>query len=179
MLRFESVISQSHIMEDYLTEFAIDQKTYNFALACASEQADLAKGQQVFYNTLAVSAVNHLLGWLEFETILDKNDTCDRIETLQGLLEVSDLMLPGIGKIECCRVLEEQTTISIPVKEDRIAYIFVQISNSWDKVKLLGFIPAADIHSKTVDETVEILVADFQPFDILEDYLERIELETV
>lgn len=60
-------------MEDYLTEWTIDQKTYNLALAFASEQADLEKGQRVFYNTLAVWAVNHLLGWMEFETILDKN----------------------------------------------------------------------------------------------------------
>jgi hypothetical protein len=44
-----------------------------------------------------------------------------------------------------------------------------------DKVKLLGFLSAADIHG----HTVEISVADLQPFDNLSDYLERIELGTV
>ena len=164
---------KAHIMEDYLSEWTIDQKTYNLALALASEQADLEKGQRVFYNTLAVWAVNHLLGWMEFETILDKNKSCNQV--LQGALDVADLMLPGIGKIECCRIPEEETAISVQVQDDCIAYIFVQLPDPLDKVKLLGFFPAADIHG----DTVEISVADLQPFDNLEDYLERIELGTV
>jgi len=156
-----------------LAEWTIDQKTYKLALAFASEQADLEKGQRVFYNTLTVWAVNHLLGWMEFETILDKNKSWNQV--LQGVLDVADVMLSGIGKIECCRIPEEQTAISVPVQDDRIAYIFVQLPDSLDKAKLLGFLPAADIHG----DTVEISVADLQPFDNLSDYLERIELESV
>ncbi|WP_445245750.1 hypothetical protein [Microcoleus sp. OTE_8_concoct_300] len=44
-----------------------------------------------------------------------------------------------------------------------------------DKVKLLGFLSAADIHG----DTVQISVADLQPFDRLSDYLETIELQNV
>ncbi|MEG4503809.1 DUF1822 family protein [Microcoleus sp. F6_B4] len=110
---------------------------------------------------------------MEFETILDKNESGNQV--LQGILDVADLMLPGIGKIECCRIREEEIAISFQVQEARIAYIFVQILDSLDKVKLLGFFPAAEIHG----DTVEISVADLQPFDKLEDYLERIELGTV
>ncbi|MEG4959848.1 MULTISPECIES: DUF1822 family protein [unclassified Microcoleus] len=160
-------------MEDYLAEWTIDQKTYNLALAFASEQADLEKGQRVFYNTLTVWAVNHLLGWIEFETILDKNKSENQV--IQGVLDVGNLMLSVIGKIECCRIGERETEISVPVQYDRIAYIFVQIPESLDKVKLLGFFPAAGIHG----DTVEISVADLQPFDNLSEYLERIELESV
>jgi len=178
MLRFEVVSSQPILleddkMEDYVVQLPIDQKTYNLALAFASEQTNLEKGQQVFYNTLTVWAVNHLLGWMEFETILDKNDSWNL--AIQEILDLADLMLPGIGKIECCRISEEQTAISVSVQDDRIAYIFVQLPDSLDKVKLLGFFPAADIHG----DTVEISVADLQPFDNLEDYLEGIELENV
>ncbi|MEG4518807.1 DUF1822 family protein [Microcoleus sp. AT9b-C5] len=174
------LVEKAHIMEDYLTEWTIYQKTYNLALAYASEQADLEKGQRVFYNTLTVWAVNHLLGWMEFETILDKNESGNQV--LQGILDVADLMLPGIGKIECSRISEEETAISLSVRDDalcarelRIAYIFVQLPDPLDKVKLLGFLPAADLHG----DTVEISVADLQPFDNLSDYLERIELGTV
>jgi hypothetical protein len=173
MLRFESVISQSHKMKDNLTEFSLDPEIYNLALAYASEQAKLENGQKVFYNTMTVWAVNHLLGWMEFETILDKDD--DWTLAIKAVLDLADLMLPGIGKIQCCRICEGETEISVPVQNDRIAYIFVQIPDSLDKVKLLGFFPAADIHG----DTVEISVADLQPFDNLEDYLEGIELETV
>jgi hypothetical protein len=167
------LVEKAHIMEDYLTEWAIDQKTYNLAFAFASKQANLEIGQQVFYNLLAVGAVNALLGWMEFETILDKNESWNR--AIQGVLDVADLVLPGIGKIECCRISEEETAISLSVQDDRIAYIFVQIPDSLDKVKLLGFFPAADLHGNTV----EFSVADLQPFDNLSDYLERIELGTV
>ena len=173
MLRFESVISQSHKMKDNLIEFSIDPQIYNLALAYASEQANLENGQKVFYNTMTVWAVNHLLGWMEFETILDKDD--DGTLAIEAVLDLADLMLPGIGKIQCCRICEGETEISVPVQNDRIAYIFVQIPDSLDKVKLLGFFPAADIHG----DTVEISVADLQPFDNLSDYLEGIELGTV
>ena len=173
MLRFESVISQSHKMKDNFTEFSLDPEIYNLALAYASEQANLENGQKVFYNTMTVWAVNHLLGWMEFETILDKDD--DWTLAIEAVLDLADLMLPGIGKIQCCRICEGETEISVPVQNDRIAYIFVQIPDSLDKVKLLGFFPAADIHG----DTVKISVADLQPFDNLEDYLEGIELETV
>ncbi len=173
MLRFESVISQSHKMKDNLTEFSLDPEIYNLALAYASEQANLENGQKVFYNTMTVWAVNHLLGWMEFETILDKDD--DWTLAIEAVLDLADLMLPGIGKIQCCRICEGETEISVPVQNDRIAYIFVQIPDSLDKVKLLGFFPAADIHG----DTVEISVADLQPFDNLSDYLERMELGTV
>ncbi|MEG4210360.1 hypothetical protein [Microcoleus sp. S13_B4] len=67
------------------------------------------------------------------------------------------------------------SAISVQVQDDRIAYIFVQLPDPLDKVKLLGFLPAADLHG----DTVEISVADLQPFDNLSDYLERIELGTV
>lgn len=84
-------------------------------------------------------------------------------------------MLPGIGKIQCCRIGEGETQIFVPAQADRIAYIFVELPESLDKVKLLGFLSAAEIHGYTV----EISVADLQPFDNLEEYLEGIELETV
>lgn len=173
MLRFQSVISQLHKMKYNLIEFPIEQKVYNLALAYASEQPNLENGQKVFYNTMIVWAVNHLLGWMEFETILDKDD--DWTLAIEAVLDLADLILPGIGKIQCCRICERETEISVPVQNDRIAYIFVELPESLDKMKLLGFLSAADIHG----DTVEISVADLQPFDNLSDYLERIELGTV
>ena len=128
MLRFQSVISQLHKMKNNLMEFPIDQQIYNLALAYASEQANLQNGLKFFYNTMTVWAVNYLLGWMECETILDKNDSENQV--LQGVLDVADLMLPGIGKIQCCRIGEGETQIFVPVQDDRIAYIFVQIPDS-------------------------------------------------
>ncbi|MEG4210362.1 DUF1822 family protein [Microcoleus sp. S13_B4] len=101
-------------MKDNLMEFPIDAKVYNLALAYASEQANLENGLKLFYNTMTVWAVNHFLGWMEFETILDKHD--DWTLAIEAVLDLADLMLPGIGKIQCCRICEEESAIgSIPV----------------------------------------------------------------
>lgn len=160
-------------MKDNLMEFPIDAKVYNLALAYASEQANLENGLKLFYNTMTVWAVNHFLGWMEFETILDKHD--DWTLAIEAVLDLADLMLPGIGKIQCCRIGEGETKISVPTQADRIAYIFVELPDSLDKAKLLGFLSAADIDG----DTVEISVADLQPFDRLSDYLQAIQLQTV
>jgi len=81
---------------------------------------------------MTVWAVNHLLGWMEFETLLDKDD--DWTLAIKAVLDLADLMLPGIGKIQCCRICEGETEISVPVQNDRIAYIggemWVTIPNS-------------------------------------------------
>ncbi|MEG3935752.1 MULTISPECIES: DUF1822 family protein [unclassified Microcoleus] len=160
-------------MKDNWLQFPIDAKVYNLALAYASEQANLENGLKRFYNTMTVWAVNHLIGWMDFETILDKDD--DWTVAIESALELADLELPGIGKIQCCRIGEGETKICVPVQNDRIAYIFVELPDSLDKVKLLGFLSAADIHG----DTVQISVADLQPFDRLSDYLETIELQNV
>ncbi|MEG4166532.1 MULTISPECIES: DUF1822 family protein [unclassified Microcoleus] len=160
-------------MKDNLMQFPIDAKVYNLALGYASEQANLENGLKLFYNTMTVWAVNHLIGWMDFETILDKDD--DWTVAIESALELADLELPGIGKIQCCRIGEGETKICVPVQNDRIAYIFVELPDSLDKVKLLGFLSAADIHG----DTVQISVADLQPFDRLSDYLETIELQNV
>ncbi len=64
---------------------------------------------------------------------------------------------------------------SFPFFRPESLHIFVELPDSLDKVKLLGFLSAADIHG----DTVQISVADLQPFDRLSDYLETIELQNV
>ncbi|MEG4424898.1 MULTISPECIES: DUF1822 family protein [unclassified Microcoleus] len=164
-------------MKDNWLEFPINQQVYNLALGYASEQANLEVGLKHFYNTMTVWAVNHLIGWMDFETILDKD--CDWDVAIESALELADLELPGIGKIQCCRISEGETKICVPALNDRIAYIFVELPDSLDKATLLGFISAADIDNNINGDTVQISVADLQPFECLADYLQTFELQTV
>ena len=177
MLRFQSVISQLHKMKDNLMEFPIDQQVYNLALGYASEQANLQHGLKIFYNTMTVWAVNYLLGRMNFETLIDKDD--DWSVAIESVLELADLELPGIGKIQCCRISERETKICVPALNDRIAYIFVELPDSLDQATLLGFISAADIDNNINGDTVQISVTDLQPFECLADYLQTFELQTV
>jgi hypothetical protein len=83
------------------------------------------------------------------------------------LFDVADLVLPGIGKLECRPVLHGKTAISLPpeVTEDRIGYVAVRFSESLNEVHLLGFVRAVAI--SPVSE--QILIAELQPLDALLD----------
>jgi len=102
------------------------------------------------FGTLAVLAVNHFLGWMEFETYLDGSDSWN--PAIRAVLDVADLVLPGIGKVECCPIQDGETAIPLPGRENRITYILVQFPDPLDKVKLLGFVPDMEIQ----DDTEEI-----------------------
>ncbi|HSF75519.1 MAG TPA: DUF1822 family protein [Microcoleus sp.] len=158
-------------MDTYLLQIPLEQTARNFALQFASEQANPQKGKRVYFNTLAVWAVNYFLEWMEMETDIDSGDSWN--PAMRAVWDVGDLVLPGIGKIECCPVQLGESAISLPeVRENRIAYIVVQFAEPFDKVKLLGFIPAVDIQ----EETKEISLTNLKPVEELWDYLDRIEL---
>ena len=158
-------------MDTYLLEIPLEQTARNLALQFASEQANPQKGKRVYFNTLAVWAVNYFLEWMELETDIDGGDSWH--PGMRAILDVADLVLPGIGKIECCPVMLGETAISLPeVREKRIAYLAVGFAEPFDKVKLLGFIPAVEI----LDETEEISLTNLKPVEELLDYLDRIEL---
>ncbi|HAT14570.1 MAG TPA: hypothetical protein DCS91_14285 [Microcoleaceae bacterium UBA11344] len=137
----------------------------------AASQPNAEKNQQVYRNTLAVLAVNTFVKELRYETDLDAGESWHPV--LRMFHNVADLVLPGIGKIECCPVILGETAISLPeVRENRIAYIAVGFAEPFDKVKLLGFIPAGEF----LDETEAISLTNLKPVEELLDYLDRIEL---
>lgn len=137
----------------------------------AASQPNSEKNQQVYRNTLAVLAVNTFVQELRYETDLDAGESWHPV--LRMFHNVADLVLPGIGKIECCPVMLGETAISLPqVRENRIAYVAVGFAEPFDKVKLLGFIPAVEI----LEETEAISLTNLQPIEELLDYLDRIEL---
>ena len=136
----------------------------------AASQPTAEQSQQVYRNTLAVLAVNTFVQELRCETDLDAGDSWH--PAIRMFHNVADLFLPGIGKIECCPVKVGQQAISLPeVRENRIAYVAVGFAEPFDKVKLLGFMPAAGIG----DDTEEISLSELKPVEELLDYLYRIE----
>jgi hypothetical protein len=137
----------------------------------AASQPTTEKNQQVYYNTLAVLAVNTFVEELRYETDLDAGDSWHPV--IRMFNNVADLVLPGIGKIECCPVKVGEEAISLPseVRENRIAYVAVEFAEPFDQVKLLGFIPAVGIG----DDTEQIPLIELKPVEELLDYLYRIE----
>lgn len=143
----------------------LEREAHALARQFAAEQTTLQKGKQIYLNTLAVYAVHSYLKWLEIDTDLSQCDSWHPLK--RALFDIADLVLFGIGKLECRPVLPEETAISLPpeVTEDRIGYVAVQFNESLNEGQLLGFIRAVAIS----DASEQILIAELQPLDDLLD----------
>ena len=119
----------------------LGKDAHRFARNFAMEQVTLKKRKQVYLNTLSVYAVCCYLKWLGIESDLSQSDSWNLI--LRSKLDVADLLIPEVGKLECRPVLPGETSIALPaeVRCDRIGYLAVQFSEELDSVQLQGFAP--------------------------------------
>lgn len=103
------------------------------------------RAKQVYLNTLAVYAVRFYLKYMGIETEWEASDSYDPV--MQTIMDVADLKIPNLGKLECRPVLPEAESVEIPpeVWGDRIGYIAVQLDESLRKATLLGFIQTASM----------------------------------
>ncbi len=145
-------------------------EAHRFAQQFAAQQATPQKGKRVYFNTLAVYAVNSYLKWLQIETSLGQSDSWHPGK--RAVFDVADLALPGIGKLECRPVLLGETACYFPpeVTENRIGYIGVQFGEILSEVKLLGFARAVDADNPPA----QLQIADFQPLDALIDHINQL-----
>ena len=113
----------------------------------AAEQITPQKGKKTYLNTLAIYAVHTYLKWLQIETEISQGDSWHPLK--RALFDVADLVIPGVGKLECRPVLPGETAFSLPpeVTEDRIGYVAVQFNERLNEVQLLGFVRAVDIYN--------------------------------
>ncbi|MCP2731763.1 DUF1822 family protein [Limnofasciculus baicalensis] len=150
-----------------LLTIPLGREAHDFARRFAAQQATVQKGKRVYLNTLAVYAVHSYMNWLEIETNLNQSDSWHPGN--QAVFDIADLVLPGIGKLECRPVLPGETVFYLPpeVTENRIGYIGIQFSESLSEVQLLGFVPPID----AINPPEELKIADFQPLDTLIDQI--------
>jgi hypothetical protein len=159
------------------TPFIIPLQLSSEAYACAKkfagEQATTWKAKQVYLNTLAIYAVQSYLQWMEFETDPSQGDSWN--PGIRALFDVADLVLPGIGKLECRPILPGETVISLPqeVTEERIGYVAVQFEEKLDQVKLLGFYPLVD--RENPPEVIQL--TELKSFESLIERLEELQTE--
>lgn len=97
------------------------------------------KAQQVYRRTLAVFAVQFYLGCMGIEAEPATSQSWDSVA--QALMDVADLTISGIGRVECCPILPDATIMQIPpeVWSDRIGYFAVQLEPSLRTATLLGW----------------------------------------
>ena len=106
----------------------------------SEQQTNHKKAKQVYLNALAVHAVNFYFQYLEIETDLAATEIGNPV--VQKFMDVADLDVKDIGKLECRWVAPGQDFVSIPaeVRSDRIDYVTVEMTASLQEAKLLGFV---------------------------------------
>ncbi|BAY26641.1 hypothetical protein NIES2100_64570 [Calothrix sp. NIES-2100] len=148
----------------------ISTVAHRLAQAWSRQQGTPGKSQQVFFNTLSVSFMNFYLECMGFETDIEASDSWNPVE--QTLMDVADLLIKNLGKLECRPVLENAQFVYVPpeVQSNRIGYVAVEISASFQSAKLLGFVKEVSIDNLPINQ--------LQPIDNLLQHLEFLELQT-
>ena len=160
-----------NIAELPLLTVPIELKAHEMARHLAAAQSTVQKGKRVYLNALAVYAVHSYLKWLQIETDFNSSDSFNPAKT--ALANVADLVITGIGSLECRPVLPGETAIFLPdeVIENRIGYVGVQFSDRLDSVQLLGFVPSLD----SSNPLQQLAVAELMPIDTLIEQITRLE----
>ncbi|MDJ0708679.1 MAG: DUF1822 family protein [Leptolyngbyaceae cyanobacterium MO_188.B28] len=130
---------KAQISEDCFIPMPLTASMKRIAQQFAREQPTPPRAQQVYLNTLAVSAVNNYLHILGVSTDLNASGSWNPSVRLGA--DVADLWLTGLGSIECRPVEPGALTCQIPpeVSFDRIGYIIVQIDQESEQANLVGF----------------------------------------
>lgn len=131
------------------------------------QQSDRKKAKQIYLNTLAVSAVEFYLHCMGIETNWSASSSYNPI--WQTLMDIADLEVPNIGKLECRPVLSDSLVVHIPseVALERTGYVAVQLNSSLQQATILGF-------SKTAPESGELPLTELLSLEDLLLHLRQI-----
>ncbi|HEY9692997.1 MAG TPA: DUF1822 family protein [Oculatellaceae cyanobacterium] len=142
---------------------------HSLAQEISNDLSNPIKKKQVYLNTLAVYAVEHYLRCLGFNTDRLHSDSYNPV--MVKLMNIADLNLTDIGRIECRPVLPNANHLEIPAEVllDRIGYVAVQLSEDLKSANILGFTSTA---------AAEVSLNDLQSVEDLLIYLSELEPKT-
>ena len=143
----------------------LGKEAHQAASQLAIEQSTPQKGKRVYLNTLAVFTVHTYLKWLQIETDFSLSETWK--SSLAAAFYATDLVIPGIGKLECHPILPGETNLTLnpTINTDLIGCIAVKFDENLDKGQLLGFISALEAS----EFPEQISISNLKPLDNLLD----------
>ncbi len=156
-------MNSTYDTDGFALPLPITQIARDTAQQFSRQQPTPEKAEQVRLNTLAVSVVNDYLQLMGIVTDLSGSDSWNPVMRLCA--DVADLLLPGVGRLECRPLREGATFCPVPpeVWEERVGYVVVQIADSSQEAQILGYVPEAAIEALPLDQ--------LQPPEALLDYL--------
>jgi hypothetical protein len=161
------MVSQFSEIQNFDIPLPITDENFQVACQFAARQPTREKAEQVLLNTLAVSIVNNYLNMLDIATDLSSSDSWNPV--MQVCSNVSDLDIPGVGKLECRPIKISASSCRIPLEvwDLRIGYLVIQIDNSFKQAAILGFTPEVT--------TEDLKITDLRPPEELLDRLHELQ----
>ncbi|NET72009.1 MAG: DUF1822 family protein [Sphaerospermopsis sp. SIO1G2] len=155
-------IEQKHI------SIPIPAKFRDIALKFAHEQPTKPKAKQVYLNTLAVQVVDSYLRMLDIPTNIEAGNSWDSWGRM--LADTADLVLPGIGTLECRYMRTGDLYYYVPneVQANRFGYLFIEINSTCKEAKIIGFL--SQVNSQ------DIYLEQLQTFDEFLEYYHQYSL---
>ena len=156
----------------------LSSSAHHLAEQFCRKHCNQKKAKQVYLNTLAVSAVNFYLRCMGIETNWEGSQS--RNPVMLSILDVADIEILNLGKLECRPVLPQDQIIHIPseVWSDRIGYVAVQLDQSLKQATLLGFSQTAGDGELPISElrSLEDLLEHLRQIRQTEQVLMRVNL---
>lgn len=152
--------------DNFVFTVSLGTEAHRLAEQFRRYQKNAQKGKQVYLNTLAIYAVNFYLRCLGIAADWQGCDSYDPI--MQTMMDVADLQVEDLGKLECRSLLPNAEFVQIPpeVWSDRIGYLVVEMNESLREAKLLGFV-------ETVD-TEELMVSKLRSLSEFPEYINQL-----
>ena len=137
-------------------------EAHSLAQHYRTQQTTVPKAKQAYLNSLAVYAGDFYLRCLGYFPDPSASDSRNSINL--HFLDVADLVVPSLGKLECRPVLPEMDVLEIPseVRDDRIAYLAIQFTQSLKQAEILGF---------TSKSLAQIPLSSLRSLESFPDYL--------
>lgn len=158
----------NYLSEQKIISVPIPEKFRQTAWEFAQAQPTQEKAKQIYLNTLAVQVVDSYLTMLDIPTELESSYSWHPRGRL--IADVADLVLTGVGRLECRYVRSGDRSCHIPpeVWDNRIGYVVVEIDKTCKEGKIRGFIPNVT--------TPEINLEQLQPLTVLLEYSHLVHL---
>lgn len=139
MLNLKGINQMNYANDPSTFSVTLSLEAHSRAKQFCDRASNPQKAKQIYLNTLAVYAVDFYLQCLGFKPELEKSDSWNPV--MQTLMDVADLQLENLGKLECRTVLPDSQVCYVPpeVWEERIGYVAVQLDESLREATLLGF----------------------------------------
>lgn len=146
----------------------IPEQARTLAQQFARVQPNASKSEQVQLNTLAVFATHGYCQMMGIATDLERSDSWNPI--IQIMANVADLILPGLGRLECRPSQVGANICEVPpeVWDLRIGYVVIAIDTDLKMAHLLGFTPT--VHKAT------LAISELQPPEMLLRHIHELKL---